>query len=167
MTSDINLNDFKATKEYMSNCNRVFAGLPDKKRYFKVIGKPVTDIWVVRKSDVWHLIKNAVAENGEVEKAVRADLYLAIYQDGEEFIIINTKDPNGKANSWYKSMNDIIERARENWVKCKERGSEEKHRYIVSDDDSVDLVTPSITLQECIKSAFDNRIITDEDVEDF
>lgn len=167
MTSVINLNNFKATKEYTSNSNRIFAGLPDKKRYFKVIGKPAINIWVIRKPNGWHLVQNALAESGEVEKAVQADLYFAIYQDGEEFIIVNTKDTNGKANSWYKSMNDIIENARENWVKCKERGSEEKHRYIVSDDDSVDLVTPSITLQDCVKSAFDNRIIANEDVEDF
>lgn len=156
-----NIEKYAVSEMYKERTRRIFAGLPSKKRPFRVSNQVLSDVWVCREDEKWYLIGTEAAENDDVPNVQPADLHLAVYADGEEFIIVNTRSYNGKIHSWYESMEEILKQARTNWMICR-TSQDSRHQAILAQEQTNPVHFKS-TLNDCIESAFSGRMYAGDD----
>jgi len=72
----------------------------------------------------WHLVDTQLYRNGVyIAGLLRADLYACVDSDGNSFLLISTYPLSGEMTTWRESVLDVVDAAREDWVKMSKTGN--------------------------------------------
>jgi hypothetical protein len=88
------------------------------------LDRVVSDMFVVYRNNRWHLVDSELYGNGVyIEGLLRADIYDCVDIDGNRFLLVSTYPLSGDITSWRESVLDVVDVAREHWVKMSKSGN--------------------------------------------
>jgi hypothetical protein len=120
----------------------------------------IDDVLLVYVDNKWHLVSSEIFENYEIKGVQCSDIYHAVTNDGEEFLIPVTKGWNGKGSTLSESLTEMVIAATERWI-CRTGFNNIAHEYEISNLNK----KPKFkhTIEECLKRSLKNRLILNED----
>ncbi len=143
---------------------------PNKQKFFRVMAGPEWEISVyvleLKEEAEYYLVRPEILPYLMTEvKYVR--LHLAYYLDGSPFLIPvplpDTENP-AKWNSWHRSLDEVVKRAREEWVRAIPDKSINGYQLMVAPGTFECPPLPEdMTLQDYLRIAFKDRIIDSQD----
>lgn len=159
----VDINSCIASSTYLKNtASRIRVMLPKFNKPFRVHPTEFkANLWVYycRERSDWFLVNTKLAQSGEFECVELANLYLAMYEDGEMFLIPQTIGSNGKGNSYSRSLDEIIDSARKTWM-CRTSVDKNNKRHLASVNSRIKTKPEwDLTIDECLMNAFEDKII--------
>jgi hypothetical protein len=104
----------------------------------------------------WYFVSPELAEEHEISPIYISDIYHAVTNKNEDFLIPVTRGWNGKHTDFSESLTEMIEASFNQWV-TRTGVENEIHQY-----ETIKLnKKPQFkkTMEECLESAFNNRLI--------
>jgi|WetSurMetagenome_2_1015567.scaffolds.fasta_scaffold08737_6 hypothetical protein len=148
---------------------------PNPQNFFRTLsgvddeGKPYvkTVYAIVLKDDMsstTYIVTPEIADTypGEIKQLT---LYVCYNQKGAYFIVPVPQPEDGdysKWNKWHETLTEVLKRGMEAWVRCVNNDSRTGKDYIEALKPLKEPKRRNITFNECMKIAFKDRVITDE-----
>jgi hypothetical protein len=152
----LNIEDFKAADR-----PRVPVMLPTKTgSSFRVSdGEFLERVLLTYDGNHWYLVTQEMLEEHNMQNVNISNLYHAITNDGQEFLIPVTKGWDGKGSTLSESLTELITESADNWI---------RRIGVIHGSHEYEIVKLNkkprfkMTIEECFDSAFKNRVIQNE-----
>jgi len=135
-----------------------------KNTYFKIIPNSHIDAAVVYHNSRWYLFHSELASYyvGKLKKLAKATLYQGMTDTGENFILPVVEPWPGYVDTWYRSLQDIAQKAQNKYIKIESNTNQNCYDIIHSKRIIGTSNTPS-DLESLIDKAFPDPYYVDYD----
>lgn len=140
---------------------------PSKTDFFRVRdGEEFTEVFnILEIKDEGEVYLTAPALMHSIPGLLRpAMIYLAVDRRGNPFLIpVPLPGTDGRRNSWHQSLDDVVQRAKTNWLRSvanKALGGYEMH---IAEKDLGDPEWPAASMEKLLNIAFRDRVIVSEE----
>lgn len=143
------------------------------------VRKPLkTEFFRTRRDEDWQLntVLLEVREDNEVFLFTRdaydllpelqkpATLYTAVDRNGNPFLIpVPLPGPDGRRNAWHQSLELVVVKAQEKWVRCVANMSAGGYDMLVAEAALTEPEWPDMTFEEMLAMAFRGKVIDGPD----
>jgi hypothetical protein len=152
----INIEDFKAP-----DAPRIPVMLPStKESSFRVDDNDfIEKVLLTYDGKRWYLVSKEMLEDYDIQNVQVSDIYHAVTNDGQEFLVPVTKGWDGKGSTLSESLTEMIAESADNWVsRTGKEGNAHKYEIVKLNKKP----RFKMTIYECLESAFNNRLIENE-----
>ena len=120
----------------------------------------VGQVYLLRKQDKWHLVNPELVRDGLVTGAWVANLFEGIRPNGQSFLLPVTLPKQGYQRSWYESLCEVVDEARQGWVKVTTNYDACIHELTrVKYRSPVEPQWPNWSVEDWVTEAFSTRLI--------
>ena len=120
----------------------------------------VEKVFLLYKNGVWHLVNPELVRDGLVTGAWVANLFEGIRPNGQSFLLPVTLPKQGYQRSWYESLCEVVDEARQGWVKVTTNYDACIHELTrVKYRSPVEPQWPNWSVEDWVTEAFSTRLI--------